>query len=223
MTAAAIDPEPVPLVRDQAGRLMVPGTRISLDILVAAFKRGESPEAIHDNYETVPLADVYAIFSYSLRHRAEVEEYLAHQEREGTEIQARIEAIYPPDGLRAKLLARLDKCTVRFVTDEHIARAMIAGLQRIDVVRVQDVGLRTLDDPAILQWAADEERVLITHDIKTMPDFAHQRVAAGQRMSPVFVVPMGMAIGAAIAELATVAAASDTEEWADRVIYLPLR
>jgi hypothetical protein len=39
----------------------------------------------------------------------------------------------------------------------------------------------------------------------------------------VFVVPMGMAIGAAIAELATVAAASDTEEWADRVIYLPLR
>lgn len=56
MTAQAIDPEPVPLVRDEAGRLMVPGTRISLDVLVAAFKRGESPEAIHDDYETVPLA-----------------------------------------------------------------------------------------------------------------------------------------------------------------------
>lgn len=38
MTAAAIEPEPVPLVRDQAGRLMVPGTRMSLDILVAEFK-----------------------------------------------------------------------------------------------------------------------------------------------------------------------------------------
>ncbi|MGL5811483.1 MAG: DUF433 domain-containing protein [Nocardioides sp.] len=109
MTAAAIEPGPVPLVRDQAGRLMVPGTRISLGVLVAAFKRGESPEAVHDNYESVPLADVYAIFSYYLRHRAEVEEYLAEQEREGAEAQARIEAEYPSEGLRAKLLGRLDR------------------------------------------------------------------------------------------------------------------
>jgi hypothetical protein len=29
-----------------------------------------------------------------------------------------------------------------------------------------------------LQWGADQKRVLITHDIKTMPDFAHRRVAA---------------------------------------------
>lgn len=80
LSAAAIEPEPVPLVRDQVGRLMVPGTRVSLDVLVAAFQRGESPEVIHNNYETVPL--VYAIFTYYLRHRTEVEEYLAEQERE---------------------------------------------------------------------------------------------------------------------------------------------
>jgi uncharacterized protein (DUF433 family) len=109
MTAAVIDPEPVPLVRDHAGRLMVPGTRISLDVLVAAFKRGKTPEAIHDAYETVSLPDVYAIFTYYLRHRAEVEAYLAEQDREGAEIQAGIEAEYPlNEGLRAKLLARLD-------------------------------------------------------------------------------------------------------------------
>ncbi|MEX1209820.1 MAG: DUF433 domain-containing protein [Candidatus Nanopelagicales bacterium] len=69
VTAVAIEPEPVPLVRDQAGRLMVPGTRISLDVLVAAFKGGESPEAIQENYETVSLADVYAIFAYYLPGR----------------------------------------------------------------------------------------------------------------------------------------------------------
>ncbi len=109
MTAIAIEPEPVPLVRDHAGRLMVPGTRISLDVLVAAFKRGKTPEAIHDAYETVSLPDVYAIFTYYLRHRAEVETYLAEQEREGAEIQARIEGEHPlNDGLRAKLLARRD-------------------------------------------------------------------------------------------------------------------
>lgn len=108
MTAAAVDPEPVPLIRDDAGRLMVPGTRISLDILVADFKRGKTPEAIHDDYETVSLGDVYSIFAYYLRHRAEVEEYLAEQEQEGAEIQARIEAEFPPEGLRAKLLARIE-------------------------------------------------------------------------------------------------------------------
>jgi uncharacterized protein (DUF433 family) len=109
MTAIAIEPEPVPLVRDHAGRLMVPGTRISLDVLVAAFKRGKTPEAIHEGYETVSLADVYAILTYYLRHRAEVEEYLAEQQLIGEEVRARIEALYPPEeGLRAKLLARLE-------------------------------------------------------------------------------------------------------------------
>lgn len=108
MTAAEIAPEPVPLVRDLAGRLMVPGTRISLDVLVADFKQGKTPESVHDAYETVSLADVYAIFAYYLRHRAEVEAYLAAQEREGAEIQIRIEANDPPEGLRARLLARLE-------------------------------------------------------------------------------------------------------------------
>jgi len=43
-----------------------------------------------------------------LGHRAEVEDYLAEQEWEGAEIQARIEAASPPDGLRARLLARIE-------------------------------------------------------------------------------------------------------------------
>lgn len=108
MTAESIAPEPVPLVRDQAGRLMVPGTRISLDILVADFKQGKTPEAIHDDYETVSLADVYAVFAYYLRHRAEVEDYLAEQERDAAEVQQRMEELYPQEGLRARLLARMD-------------------------------------------------------------------------------------------------------------------
>ena len=108
MTALAIEPEPVPLVKDQAGRFMVPGTRISLDVLVADFKRGKSPEAIHEAYGTVPLADVYAILSFYLRHRTDVESYLREQEQEGAKLQQRIESFYPPDGLRARFLARPD-------------------------------------------------------------------------------------------------------------------
>ncbi len=109
MSAAVIEPEPVPLERGDTGRLVVPGTRISLDVLVAAFKRGKTPEAVHDAFETVSLADVYAVFTYYLRHRNEVEAYLSQQDREAAEIQSRVEAEFPlAEGLRAKVLARLD-------------------------------------------------------------------------------------------------------------------
>lgn len=46
MTAAAIQPDPIPLVMDDPGRLMIARTRVPIDALAAAFKRGESPEAI---------------------------------------------------------------------------------------------------------------------------------------------------------------------------------
>lgn len=85
------------------------------------------------------------------------------------------------------------------------------------------MGLRTADDLTILQWAADDGRVLVTHDIKTVPDFAHDRVAAGRPMPGVFVVPTSMPIGEAIDELSLVAEVSEPDEWADRVLYLPLR
>jgi hypothetical protein len=55
-----------------------------------------------------PLADVYAILSFYLRHRTDVESHLRDQEQEGAKLQQRIESFYPPDGLRARLLARPD-------------------------------------------------------------------------------------------------------------------
>lgn len=110
MSAASIEPDPVPLVRDDAGRLMVVGTRVPLDTLVHAFKIGRSPEAIHESFDTVSLADVYAVLAYYLRRLAEVEVYLAERERDAAVQRARIEELFAPEeGLRAKLLARLEQ------------------------------------------------------------------------------------------------------------------
>lgn len=64
MTAPAFKPEPVPLTRDQMGRLIVIGTRVPLDTLVVAFERGASPESIQESYPSVSLGDIYAIFTY---------------------------------------------------------------------------------------------------------------------------------------------------------------
>lgn len=115
----------------------------------------------------------------------------------------------------------------RFLADENVDPDLVLGLKRrvegIDIVRVQDVGLRTLDDPAILQWAADEGRVLISRDIKTIPTFAHARVVVGQVMPGVFILHWTISMSEAIDDLALVADASEADEWADRVVYLPLR
>lgn len=114
----------------------------------------------------------------------------------------------------------------RFLADENIDGDLVLGLKRrvggIDIVRVQEVGLLTLDDPTILQWAADEGRVLISRDIKTIPTFAHERIAAGLVMPGVFVLHSTASMAAAVDDLAVIASATDAEEWAGRVVYLPL-
>lgn len=61
-------------------------------------------------------------------------------------------------------------------------------VEDVDVVRVQDVGLRMATDQAILDWAATEGRILVTQDIRTMPDFAYDRVNAGLAMPGVAVL-----------------------------------
>lgn len=67
----------------------------------------------------------------------------------------------------------------RLLTDEDfnndILRAVLRHLPGLDVVRAQEVGLMTVDDSIILAWAAQEGRVVLTHDASTMIDAAYQR------------------------------------------------
>lgn len=115
----------------------------------------------------------------------------------------------------------------RFLADENIDPDVVRGVKRrvfgVDIVRVQDVGLRTVGDPEILQWAADEGRILISHDLKTIPGFAADRLLAGRPMPGVLLLRSALAIAQAIDELAAVAGASDAEEWNNQIGYLPLR
>lgn len=93
----------------------------------------------------------------------------------------------------------------------------------IDIVQVQEVGLRTCGDEEILQWAADEGRILISHDLKTMPVFAGERLVAGMSMPGVILLRSIVPIAQAIVELAAIAGASEAEEWFGQIAYLPLR
>jgi uncharacterized protein (DUF433 family) len=103
---AALDP--VPLTVDDDRRVFrVSGTRVTLDTVIGAFKRGATPEEIAQDYSEVPLADVYAVIAYYLRHRAEVEDYLERRAREHAELRREIESHPEQQEIRNRLLARM--------------------------------------------------------------------------------------------------------------------
>ena len=78
--ALSIAAEPIPLNVDPYGTVRVGGTRLTLETLLGAFRRGDSPDEIVAAFPSLELADVYAVITYYLRHRAEVEDYLRAQE-----------------------------------------------------------------------------------------------------------------------------------------------
>ncbi|MDT4896170.1 MAG: hypothetical protein QOH25_1247 [Acidobacteriota bacterium] len=96
----------VPLSQDQAGVLRVTGTRVSLDSIIYAFNEGATPEEIVQQYPTLDLKDVYAVISYYLQNRDEVETYLTQRRAERQELKKDIESRFDPRGIRERLLAR---------------------------------------------------------------------------------------------------------------------
>jgi uncharacterized protein (DUF433 family) len=98
--------ETIPMATGVDGVIRVSGTRVTLDSILLAFNDGATPEEIAQQYPTVPLADIYHLIGYCLRHAADLEEYLRRRQRESREVQQQNEARWKPDGVRQRLLAR---------------------------------------------------------------------------------------------------------------------
>jgi Domain of unknown function (DUF5615) len=118
--------------------------------------------------------------------------------------------------------------TVRFLADEDIRPEVIKGLRSrepvVDIVDVKSAGLKGTKDPALLEIAAEQARILITCDRNTMARHFWERLAAGKSCPGVFIVPQRRtAIGEIIEWLLLVWTASQAEEWRDRIVYAPSR
>ena len=115
---------------------------------------------------------------------------------------------------------------MRLLADENFHGDILRGLLRVeprlDIVRVQDTEIYQAADPAVLAWAAKEDRILITHDVKTMTKYSHDRVRAGLPLPGVIAVRDDVSIGQAIEEILTVLFASSPGELANMIIYIPL-
>jgi len=115
---------------------------------------------------------------------------------------------------------------MRFAADENFNNDVLRGLRlrlpEVDIVRIQDSEVAAADDPAVLEWAAQENRILLTHDVKTMTKYAYERVRNGLAMSGVVEINSYLDTGQAIEALVLFIECSIEEEWEGRVVYLPL-
>ncbi|HEY0555578.1 MAG TPA: DUF433 domain-containing protein [Thermoanaerobaculia bacterium] len=99
--------EPIPLLTDANGVIRVADSRVTLDTVVDTFMTGASPEEIAQDFPALHLDDIYAVLTYYLRHRNEVNSYLRERRARAEAIRGEIEARSPQTGLRDRLLARL--------------------------------------------------------------------------------------------------------------------
>jgi uncharacterized protein (DUF433 family) len=94
-------------VQERDGNYYVADTRISLDSIVHAFRRGESPETICRNFELLRLEEVYGAIAYYLANQADIDAYLNRQKEKWAEGRRNAEPL--PANLRERLIRARDE------------------------------------------------------------------------------------------------------------------
>lgn len=77
------------------GAYRVAVTRISLDSVVYAFWRGESPETIVDSFPDLTLEQTFGAIAYYLAHQAEIDAYLTEGDAEFERLRQRAREANP--------------------------------------------------------------------------------------------------------------------------------
>lgn len=87
----------LPLKMDEHGTIRVSDTRVTLDTVIACYHQGDSPEAIHEGFDVLPLNDIYAVIAYYLAHRDELDAYLKRGQEEAERLRQEWETSYTPE------------------------------------------------------------------------------------------------------------------------------
>jgi hypothetical protein len=116
---------------------------------------------------------------------------------------------------------------IRYLSDEDFNGRIVRGLRLrkkdIDLVRVQDVGLSAASDVDVLEWADENNRILPTHDRRTVPACFISRLDRGLRSPGVIIVSDQLPIGECIEELLLIWECSEEVDWQNQLFFVPLR
>jgi hypothetical protein len=99
----------VPLWEDPPGVFRVGESRVLLELVIRAFRRGETPEGIVRSYRSLRLADVYAVISRYLADAVPFDEYLDRCEQQAAELRQMIEGSQSPRPDKEELLRRAER------------------------------------------------------------------------------------------------------------------
>src|SRR5215472_12744212 len=115
---------------------------------------------------------------------------------------------------------------IRFLADASLRDAIVRGCRRrepgMDFLSANDARLEGVPDPEVLAIAAKQNRVLVTHDFKTIPRHFAEFIQAHSSSPGVILVPQYLPIGEAIADLVLIWAVCDTQEWQNRITRIPI-
>lgn len=106
-------------VEQREGGYWIRNSRISLDSIVYAFKRGAAPESIKRSFPLLTLEEIYGAITFYLSHEQEIDSYLAQAE---TELDAESETRnVQARATNPELFKRLEK--VSRTSAQHFKRA----------------------------------------------------------------------------------------------------
>jgi Domain of unknown function (DUF5615) len=116
---------------------------------------------------------------------------------------------------------------VKWLSDENFDNDIIRGVVRrspaFDVIRAQDVfDVAGKSDPVLLAWAAENDRILLTHDLSTIIPAMQQQLEVAGYCAPILLVPDSLPVGSVIEEILLLDECSIHTDWAPGVVYLPL-
>lgn len=106
--------------------------------------------------------------------------------------------------------------------DHDILRGLVRRIPRLDAVTAFEIGLSRATDPELLTWAAQEQRVVITHDRTTMPSHAANILRDGRVIAGLIIVPRRLALHQVLDDLELIVTCSEDDEWINVIQYLPL-
>lgn len=114
----------------------------------------------------------------------------------------------------------------RFLVDHDFRHVYVEGARHreplMEFVRVRDVGLDQAPDDAILAYAAENGFIVLSHDVNTMSAAASERIKRGSSVSGLLLAAQNAPTAEMVNSLLLIWNASEAEEWANRIWYLPL-
>ena len=115
---------------------------------------------------------------------------------------------------------------IRILADQNfngkILRGLKSRLTELDCVTTYELGIQKFTDYDLLTFAAEENRIILTHDSKTFPGFSYEKIAKDEKMSGVIVVSNQCSIGQAIDEIEIALLCNSASEWENNVTRIPL-